>query len=84
MYTHYGFTIGSSKYEGKGTFTLAAGVLCIALIIWGKTRQDAIGILFYSGAVVCFVIGFIFEELIEFNETYKRKVKHIVSVYVLY
>lgn len=41
--------------------TLAAGVLCIALIIWGKEKNGATRFFFFGLSILCFVIGFFVE-----------------------
>lgn len=43
------------------SITLACGVLCIALIIWGKDRKGIMKYLFFGLSTICFVIGFVVE-----------------------
>lgn len=57
------FAIGRTRsLENNVIFTLALGVIAIALILWGKAKQEKSRILFYGLSAVCFVIGFLFGE----------------------
>lgn len=49
------------KIRTNITPTLLTGVLCVALILWGKARAHKIRILYYGASFLCFVIGFMSE-----------------------
>lgn len=53
------FVMGRTRsLENNVIFTLALGVLAIALILWGKAKQDKSRALFYVLSGVCFATGF--------------------------
>ncbi len=43
-------------------FTLALGVLAIALIQWGKNKPKAAGMCLYAATGICFITGFLWGE----------------------